>query len=153
MPRTGFYPKKDRHGVVRAGTYPHLAEEFERRRAAMLAVGVVVDPRVAQVDRLKDEVAVLRGQVAGRDEEIAELTEFKTMAVSRLAAQHEEIQRLRQLLRDRDRPAGVRVLASARTEGGVGRPPSAGRHPGELAERVTSALPRPGYGPGGRDRR
>lgn len=84
VPRTGFYPKKNRNGVPRPGAYQHLAEEFERRRAALLAVGVVVDPRATQIDRLKDEVTVLCGRVASRDEEIAELTAFKTMAVSRL---------------------------------------------------------------------
>jgi hypothetical protein len=115
--RTGFYPKKDRHGVVRPGAYQHLADEFERRRASLLAVGAVVDPRAAQIDRLKDEITVLRGRVASRDEQIAELTAFKTTAVSRLAAQHEEIHHLRQLVRDRHRPAEVRVLADTRPAG------------------------------------
>lgn len=108
------------------GTVARCAADPSRAaRATLLAVGVVVDPRAAQIDRLKDEVTVLRGRVASRDEKIAELTEFKTMAVSRLAAQPEEMQRLRQLLRDRHRPAGVRTLTSARTEDG------GGRHPGE----------------------
>jgi hypothetical protein len=88
--RTGFYPKGER-----PGPYQHLAEEFERRRAAMTAAGQIADPRDAQISRLKHENAALRQRLAERDGQLAELDEFKRRAISRLAAQHEEIQRLR----------------------------------------------------------
>lgn len=57
--RTGFYPKKNRDGTVRPGPYQHLAEEFERRIAALHEAGVIPDPRVAQIERLKTTVAAL----------------------------------------------------------------------------------------------
>jgi uncharacterized protein (DUF3084 family) len=93
--RTGFYAKKNRDGSVRPGAYQHLAEEFERRRAELQDAGEIVDPRVAQIEHLKVEVVVLRDRVAARDQKLAELTEFKTLAISRLAAQYDEIERLR----------------------------------------------------------
>ncbi|OEJ28878.1 hypothetical protein BGM19_01450 [Streptomyces agglomeratus] len=94
--RTGFYPKKNRDGTTRPGPYQHLAEEFERRIAALQRAGEIVDPRAAQIERLKAQVAELKDRVAKRDEAMAELTAFKTVALSRLAAQHEEITRLRE---------------------------------------------------------
>lgn len=93
--RTGFYPKKNRDGTPRPGPYQHLAEEFERRLQELRAAGEIVDPRDAQVDRLKQQVAELKERVATRDEQLAELTEFKVLAISRLAAQYDEIERLR----------------------------------------------------------
>ncbi|WP_405738567.1 hypothetical protein OG422_01020 [Streptomyces sp. NBC_01525] len=94
--RTGFYPKKARDGSERPGTYEHLAEEFERRLRALQETGEIVDPRAAQIERLKAENAQLRKRLANRDEQLAELTDFKTLAISRLAAQHDEIERLRE---------------------------------------------------------
>lgn len=94
--RTGFYPKKNRDGTTRPGPYQHLAEEFERRLAVLQEAGEIVDPRAAQIERLKAQVAELKDRVAKRDETVAELTAFKTLAVSRLAAQHTEIERLRE---------------------------------------------------------
>ncbi|MFI6396371.1 hypothetical protein [Nonomuraea sp. NPDC050540] len=64
----------------------------------MRASGQQPDPRLAQLERLKDEVGRLKDRVTARDATIAELTGFKTLAVSRLAAQHEEIERLRKLV-------------------------------------------------------
>jgi polyhydroxyalkanoate synthesis regulator phasin len=57
--------------------------------------GEIVDPRVAQIERLKTHNAELKERLTKRDEKIAELTEFQTLASSRLAAQHDEIERLR----------------------------------------------------------
>ncbi|MEV3950109.1 hypothetical protein AB0K57_20995 [Streptomyces halstedii] len=94
--RTAFYPKKNRDGTTRPGPYQHLAEEFERRLRTVQEAGEVVDPRISQIERIKAEVAELKGRLAQRDETVAELTAFKTQAVSRLAAQHDEIQRLRE---------------------------------------------------------
>ncbi|GAU70657.1 hypothetical protein SSP35_21_00520 [Streptomyces sp. NBRC 110611] len=93
--RTGFYPKKNRDGTARPGTYQHLAEEFERRVKELQDAGEVVDPRVAQIERLKKENSELKKRIAARDEELAKLIHFKTLAISRLAAQHDEIERLR----------------------------------------------------------
>ncbi|WEP00732.1 hypothetical protein A6P39_041900 (plasmid) [Streptomyces sp. FXJ1.172] len=76
--------------------YQHLAEEFERRLKALHKAGQIVDPRAAQIDRLKAQVAELKERLAKRDEALAELTAFKTLAISRLTAQHEEIEHLRE---------------------------------------------------------
>jgi len=96
--RTGFYPKKNRDGTERPGPYQHLAEEFERRLAALQAAGEILDPREAQITRLKADNAELRGRVTRLDARVEELVEFQTIAVSRLAAQHAEIERLRKAL-------------------------------------------------------
>jgi hypothetical protein len=88
--RTGFYAKGDR-----PGPYQHLAEEFERRMSALQAAGEIPDPRDAQITRLKTVNARLRERLAEHDTAIDELTTFKTLAISRLAAQHQEIERLR----------------------------------------------------------
>ncbi|MCX4573539.1 hypothetical protein OHB41_10160 [Streptomyces sp. NBC_01571] len=93
--RTGFYPRRNRDNSPRPGAYQHLAEEFERRVKQLQDAGEIVDPRTAQIERLRTRNAELRERLTRRDEKIAELTEFQTLAISRLAAQHEEIQRLR----------------------------------------------------------
>lgn len=93
--RTGFYPKKDPDGTIRPGPYQHLAEEFQHRLDALTAAGATPDPRQAQLERLTADNASLRGRLADRDAQIAELTNFKTRAISRLAAQHDEIETLR----------------------------------------------------------
>lgn len=94
--RTGFYPKKNRDGTTRPGPYQHLAEEFERRLKALVEAGERPDPRAAQIERLKTEVAELKERLARRDAQLAELKDFQQLAISRLAAQHEEIARLRE---------------------------------------------------------
>ncbi|MFC1410767.1 hypothetical protein ACEZCY_16400 [Streptacidiphilus sp. N1-12] len=105
--RTGFYPKANRDGSTRPGPYQHLAEEFERRLKALQAAGEVLDPRDAQIARLKAENEALRTRVAARDATIETLTAFRTTAVSRLAAQHAEIERLRNAL---EGAANIRTL-------------------------------------------
>jgi len=100
VPRTGFYPKGDR-----PGPYQHLAEEFERRLHSLRQAGEITDPRDTQIARLKTENARLRERIAGQETAIAELDSFKTQAISRLAAQHAETERLRQ-----HHPANVREL-------------------------------------------
>jgi chromosome segregation ATPase len=85
-------------GISRAAlyrTYPHLKEDFERRLAQARAAGQVTDPRDAQITRLKDDIQTLRRRLASREASIAELAEFKAQALSRLAAQHDELQQLR----------------------------------------------------------
>jgi hypothetical protein len=97
-------------GVTRNGlytTYAHLKDEFETRRTQLRAAGEIIDPRDAQITRLKADVAVLKQRLADRDIELAELTQFRTRAISRLAAQHDEILRLRDQLA---RYGNVRIL-------------------------------------------
>lgn len=106
--RTGFYPKGDRRGP-----YQHLAEEFERRLSGCHAAGDIPDPRDAQIARLKDENAKLKARLAMTQNTVEELSGFKTLAISRLTAQHDEIQRLR---RNQARPAAVRDLRPAGPE-------------------------------------
>jgi hypothetical protein len=87
-----------RSGVSRAAlyrTYPHLKTEFEQRLAAMRASGTAPDPRDAQITRLKKDNDKLRQKLAGRDAALRGLEQFKALAISRLAAQHDEITRLR----------------------------------------------------------
>jgi hypothetical protein len=57
--------------------------------------GQHADPRDAQIARLTGQVAMLTTRAAARDTAITDLTAFKTAALSRLAAQHQEITRLR----------------------------------------------------------
>ncbi|MEU0219310.1 hypothetical protein ABZ281_31345 [Streptomyces sp. NPDC006265] len=78
-----------------ARTYQHLAEEFERRRAELQEVGKIIDPHDAQIERLKTEDATLKARILARDQQIEDLSEFKALGISRLAAQHDEIERLR----------------------------------------------------------
>ncbi len=85
-------------GVSRAAlyrSYPHLKEEFEQRLAAARATGNTPDPRDAQIARLKTHNDELRMKLAGRGEALRDLEQFKVTAISRLAAQHDEIIRLR----------------------------------------------------------
>ncbi|MFH9944405.1 hypothetical protein ACH4OT_34455 [Streptomyces murinus] len=109
--RTAFYAKKARDGSTRPGPYQHLAEEFERRLRTAQDAGEIVDPRVAQIERLKAQVAELKERVSKRDAELVELTAFKTLALSRLAAQHDEIMRLRE---EADGGGNVRRLPASR---------------------------------------
>jgi hypothetical protein len=87
--RTGFYPKGDR-----PGPYQHLAEEFERRLHTLQEAGDSPDPRDAQMTRLKTENTRLKERLNDRDTALKELTVFKALAISRLAAQHQEIEQL-----------------------------------------------------------
>lgn len=85
-------------GVTRAAlytTYLHLKEEFERRRDHLREAGTIADPRDAQIERLKEQVLHLKERLSTLDKENVDLTAFRTTALSRLAAQHEEIIRLR----------------------------------------------------------
>lgn len=97
-------------GVDRAafyGTRPYAAlrEDFVRRAQARQTAGEHPDPRDAQITRLTAQLAALTQRIADRDAAIEGLTAFKTAALSRLAAQHDEITRLRRTL-----PGNVRRL-------------------------------------------
>jgi hypothetical protein len=85
-------------GVPRATlyrTYPHLKAEFDRQRDAAQDNGQQPDPRLARIDRLKTEITDLRRRLADRDREISQLNRFRDTALSRLAAQHDEVTALR----------------------------------------------------------
>jgi len=85
--RTAFYGTRP---------YAHLRAEFERRLQLMHEVGEIPDPREAQIARLKAENTKLRERLAQSEQTIEELSDFRTQALARLAAQHEEIVRLRE---------------------------------------------------------
>lgn len=90
VPRTGFYAKNGH-----PGPYQHLAEEFQQRLAALQQAGRIPDPRDAQITRLQQENTHLKQRIADQSTTIADLTTTRAAALSRIAAQHDEIQRLR----------------------------------------------------------
>ena len=85
--RTAFYGTRP---------YAHLRVEFERRLNAMHEASEIPDPREAQIARLKAENTKLRERLAKSEQTVDELTDFRSQALARLAAQHEEIVRLRE---------------------------------------------------------
>ncbi|MFJ8138362.1 MULTISPECIES: hypothetical protein [Streptomyces] len=78
--------------------YEHLRNEFERRLAALRESGAIPDPRDAQIARLKESIAKLKERLAVSEAKETEHDSFRELALSRLAAQHDEIERLRELL-------------------------------------------------------
>lgn len=86
--RTAFYGTRP---------YAHLREEFETRAARIREAGDPIGPSEGQISRLKNENAKLKARLAQANSEIGDLTKFRTTALARLAAQHEEITRLRNL--------------------------------------------------------
>jgi hypothetical protein len=111
-------------GVSRATlyrSYPHLKQQFEHDMAATVTSGGHPDPRDAQITRLKAELAALKTRCAGQDQAIAALQDQRTLALSRLTAQHDEIQRLRTAAAART-AGNVRALRTTRTAG-AGRGP------------------------------
>jgi hypothetical protein len=87
--RTAFYGNRP---------YAHLRVEFERRLRTLQQAGEQPDPRDAQITRLKKEITALKQRLNGSTSTINELTDFRTQALARLAAQHDEITRLRNVL-------------------------------------------------------
>lgn len=84
--RTAFYGTRP---------YAHLRAEFERRVRALQEVGEIPDPRQAQIARLKAENTSIRERLRRAEQAIDALTDLRTQALARLAAQHEEILLLR----------------------------------------------------------
>jgi hypothetical protein len=84
--RTAFYGSRP---------YAHLRVEFEQRLQALELAGERPDPRDAQVTRLKNKITTLERRLTEATTTIEELTEFRTLALARLTAQHDEINRLR----------------------------------------------------------
>jgi hypothetical protein len=100
-------------GVSRATLYrsfPHLKQQFEQQLAQAAATGQHPDPREAQIAALKAHNDRLQQRLDAAQSATAELLEFQQLALSRLAAQHQEIARLRAT----GIPASVGDLDSAR---------------------------------------
>jgi hypothetical protein len=91
--RTGFYPKDGK-----PGPWQHLTEEFRRRLAALCSDGDSPDTRDAQIARLKTGNDTLRRRLGEQAAAITAQDAFRHQAVSRLAAQHDELSRLRDAL-------------------------------------------------------
>jgi hypothetical protein len=85
--RTAFYGSRP---------YAHLRTEFEQRLEELRQAGERPDPRDAQIARLKDEITRLKERLSKSDDTISELVVFRDQALARIAAQHDEITRLRQ---------------------------------------------------------
>ncbi|WP_433207075.1 hypothetical protein ACQP1G_21240 [Nocardia sp. CA-107356] len=100
--RTAFYGTRP---------YAHLREEFEHRIQQLQATGHNPDPKTAQIDRLKSEIDKLKNSLAQANSTIQELSDFRSQALARLAAQHDEIQRLRTTA---DPGTNISLLPSAR---------------------------------------
>jgi hypothetical protein len=98
--RTAFYGNRP---------YAPLRTEFERRVQHLRQSGQTPDPRAAQIERLKAEVDKLKDRLSQADQRIEELTDSHRQALSRLAAQHDEIIRLRTSTTDNVRRLPTRV--------------------------------------------
>jgi septal ring factor EnvC (AmiA/AmiB activator) len=72
-----------------------LRAEFERRLQHLQQAGETPDPKAAQIERLKTEVDKLKTNLAQANSTIQDLTDFRSQALARLAAQHDEILQLR----------------------------------------------------------
>ena len=101
--RTAFYGSRP---------YAHLRTEFERRLQTLQDVGEIPDPREAQITRRKAEITKLRERLAQSEQTVEGLTDFRGQALARLAAQHEEIVRLRDVAAE---ASGVSRLPAPRT--------------------------------------
>jgi hypothetical protein len=98
--RTAFYGTRP---------YAHLRLEFESGLQRAAHAGQNPDPRDAHIARLKHDLAALTERLARSDQALVELGDFKSLALSRLAAQHDEITRLRATLTN---PSNIRRLPS-----------------------------------------
>ncbi len=81
--------------------------------AAAVASGGHPDPRDAQIARLRAGNAALTTRCAQQDQAIAALQDLRTLTLSRLAAQHDEIQRLRAAARKRGNAPSVGRCAAS----------------------------------------
>jgi len=100
-------------GVSRATlyrSYPDLKQQFEQQIAQAAAGGQHPDPRDAQIAALKARNHRLQQRLDASQSATTSLLKFQQLALSRLAAQHQEIARLRATRT----PAGVSDLDSAR---------------------------------------
>lgn len=102
--RTAFYGSRP---------YTHLRAEFEHRLQQLQHTGHAPDPKAAQIERLKTDVDKLNKRLAQANSTIEQLSDFRTQALARLAAQHDEILRLRSVAAQN---ANVARLPAARQE-------------------------------------
>ena len=86
----------DRTGFYGARPYAYLRAEFEDRLQHLQQAGQTPDPKAAQIDRMKTDISKLKDRLAQADQKITDLAGFRSQALARLAAQHEEIIRLRE---------------------------------------------------------
>jgi septal ring factor EnvC (AmiA/AmiB activator) len=86
--RTAFYGDRP---------YAHLRAEFEQRLQALQQNSEQPDRRDAQITRLRNEIDTLKERLTQSASKISDLTGFRARALARLAAQHDEITRLRHL--------------------------------------------------------
>ncbi len=110
-------------GISRAAlyrSYPHIKAEFDQQLAELRSAGQAPDPRDAQIQRLKHENTDLKRRISDNETALAEHQQFKTLALSRLAAQHEEIQRLRQAAGATTRRGPLRQLPARPASGLIG---------------------------------
>lgn len=84
--RTAFYGDRP---------YAHLRVEFEQRLEQLQSDGHTPDPKAAQIERLSADVDKLKTMLAQANTRIEQLTDLRSQALAQLAAQHEEILRLR----------------------------------------------------------
>jgi hypothetical protein len=75
--------------------YAHLRIEFEQRLRQSHRDAQTPDPKAAQIERLRADADKLKTTLAQANTTIDQLTDFRTQALARLAAQHEEILHLR----------------------------------------------------------
>jgi hypothetical protein len=87
--RTAFYGSRP---------YAHLRTEFENRLQRLQEAGQTPHPKIGRIDKLKTENGKLRQRLALTERAVDELTGFRSQALARIAAQHEEITRLRAAL-------------------------------------------------------
>ena len=106
-------------------------------QAAAAAAGGHPDTRDAQIARLKAGNAALKTRYAEQDQAITALQDLRTLTLSRLAAQHDEIQRLRAAART----GNVRALPPAPMDS-PGTADLRGEHPA-ARHRPAPPTPRP----------
>ncbi|MHB1890677.1 MAG: hypothetical protein ACYCUF_07330 [Acidimicrobiales bacterium] len=85
----------DRTAFYGARPYAHLRVEFEHRLQQLQQAGETPDPKTAQIERLKTDIDKLNDRLAQANSTMEQLSDFRTQALARLSAQHDEILRLR----------------------------------------------------------
>lgn len=104
--RTAFYGTRP---------YARLRVEFERRLQALQDADEIPDPREAQIVRLKAENNRLKERLDQSEQRNDELTDFRTQALARLAAQYDEIVHLREAAAGSSRVSRLPAARSSTT--------------------------------------
>jgi septal ring factor EnvC (AmiA/AmiB activator) len=84
-----------RHQPVHLLARQHDTPLGQQRHQTLQQAGDLPDPRDAQIARLKTEIATLKERLNQSANTIDNLTDLCGQALARLAAQHDEITRLR----------------------------------------------------------